>query len=259
VLVAQLVACVHRLAPPELAEDWDNVGLIVGRHNQPVRRVLVALELRDEVLDEARDRECDAVVTHHPPIFPSIASVTDDAPPAELVLRAAEARVSVIAAHTNLDAAAGGLNDLMAEALGIVDAAPLVPAPSDPGAGLGRIGTSAERTLQQVAADAARAFTTRAVFSGDAFARVRRLACCTGSGASMVGDARAGGADAYVTSDLKYHDADRAGGMPLVHVPHAAVEGAVLKRWTRSLGRALAEEGVETGFAETDTDPWQVA
>ena len=100
---------------------------------------------------------------------------------------------------------------------------------------------------------------TRAVFSGDAFAAVRRLACCTGSGASMIGDALAGGADAYVTGDLKYHDADRAGGMPLIHVPHAAVEGTVLKRWTKSLGRMLAEEGVETGFAQTDTDPWQVA
>jgi dinuclear metal center YbgI/SA1388 family protein len=259
VLVAQLIACVHRLAPPELAEDWDNVGLIVGRHNQPVRRVLVALELRDEVLDEARDAECDAVVTHHPPIFPSLAAITDDGPPGELVLRAAESHVSVLAAHTNLDAARGGLNEIMAEALGIQDGAPLAPAASDPLAGLGRVGPAEERTLQQLAADAARAFGARAAFSGDAFARVRRVACCTGSGAGMVGDARTAGADAYVTSDLKYHDADRAGGMPLVHVPHAAVEWTALKRWTRALGRALSEEGVETRFAEADTDPWQVA
>ncbi|MGE4031699.1 MAG: Nif3-like dinuclear metal center hexameric protein, partial [Thermoleophilia bacterium] len=71
--VAQLAAAVDRLAPVTLAEEWDNVGLIVGRHNQPVRGVLVALELRDEVLGEARELGCDAVVTHHPPIFPSLA------------------------------------------------------------------------------------------------------------------------------------------------------------------------------------------
>jgi len=98
VLVAQLLAAVERLAPTSLAEDWDNVGLLVGRSNHPVRGVLVALELRDEVLGEAREHGCDAVVTHHPPIFPALTALTDDGTAAELVLRAAESRVAVIAA-----------------------------------------------------------------------------------------------------------------------------------------------------------------
>ena len=257
-LVAQLIAAVHRLAPPELAEEWDNVGLAVGRHNHPVRRVLVALELRDEVLDEARDLACEAVVTHHPPIFPSLTTVSDHAVPGELVLRAAEVRVAVVAAHTNLDAARGGLNDLMAEAIGMSGTSPLVQSGADPGAGLGRIGEVAETTVQDVAARAGAAFETRTVFCGDPFGRVRRAACCTGSGASLLAEARTGGADVYVTSDLKYHDADRAAGMPLVDLPHASVERAVLKRWARGLERVLADEGVETRFAAVDTDPWQV-
>ena len=118
-LVAQLLAAIERLAPSALAEEWDNVGLLVGRHNQPARRVLVALELRDEVLGEAREAGCDAVVTHHPPIFPTLSALTDGGTASELVLRAAEGRVAVIAAHTNLDAAAGGLNDVMAGLLGM--------------------------------------------------------------------------------------------------------------------------------------------
>ena len=89
-LVAQLVAAVERLAPSALAEDWDNVGLVVGRHNQPARKLLVALELRDEVLGEARELGCDAVLVHHPPIFPTLAAVTDGSAASELVLRAAE-------------------------------------------------------------------------------------------------------------------------------------------------------------------------
>src|SRR6478735_8103645 len=137
--VAQLLGAVERLAPAALAEEWDNVGLLVGRHNQPVSRVLVALELRDEVLGEAREFRCDTVLTHHPAIFPSLASVTDH-PAGELVLRAAEARVAVIAAHTNLDAARGGLNDVMAEILGVTAATPLRPSPDHPSCGLGRIG-----------------------------------------------------------------------------------------------------------------------
>ena len=77
--------------------------------------------------------------------------------------------------------------------------------------------------------------------------------------ASLIGDAREAGADAYVTSDLKYHDADRAEGLPLLTLPHARAERIALKRWTKVLEQALAPERVEVRFAETDTDPWQSA
>jgi dinuclear metal center YbgI/SA1388 family protein len=259
-LVAQLLAAVERLAPTSLAEDWDNVGLLVGRSNQPVRRVLVALELRDEVLGEAREHGCDAVVTHHPPIFPALSALTDDGTAAELVLRAAESRVAVLAAHTNLDSASGGLNDLMAEVLGIGPAEPLRPDPADPAVGLGRIGpvrpTNLAGLVQRVTAGFGNGLVT---YAGDPWARLERVACCTGSGGSMIDDARAAGADALVTSDLKYHDADRAEGLPLVCLPHARAERTVLKRWTKTLERTLAPEGVEVRFAEADTDPWQAA
>ena len=258
-LVAQVLAAVERLAPPILAEGWDNVGLIVGRHNQPVRRLLVALELRGDVLREAREHACDAILTHHPPIFPSIAAVTDGAA-GELVLRAAEDRVAVIAAHTNLDAAQGGLNDVMAGILGMSAAVPLRPHPEMPSCGLGRIGTVRTVTLSALAEAVGRDFDGAPVsYAGDPWVQVRRVACCTGSGASMIDDARAAEADAFVTSDLKYHDADRAGGLPLVHLPHARAERVAMRRWSKVLGRAVASQGVEVRFAETDTDPWQVA
>lgn len=257
-LVAELVAAVERLAPPALAEEWDNVGLLVGRHNQPVRRLLVALELRDEVLGEAAELGCDAVLTHHPPIFPSLAAVTDDTHAADLVLRAAESRVAIVAAHTNLDAAAGGLNDVMAELLGLTSTVPLRPAAIDPRVGLGRVGqTPARFTLEKLVQRAGEAFPgAPRRYVGDPGARVRTVACCTGSGASLLPDALAAGADAYVTSDLKYHDADRAPGLPLIALPHAHVERVAMKRWTRTLERTLAPGGVDVRFAVTDTDPW---
>jgi dinuclear metal center YbgI/SA1388 family protein len=258
-LVAQVLAAVERLAPPSLAEEWDNVGLIVGRHNQPVRRLLVALELRGDVLGEAREHRCDAVLVHHPPIFPSISAVTDGAA-GELVLRAAEDRVAVMAAHTNLDAARGGLNDVMAEILGITAATPLRPSPAMPSCGLGRIGSVRPLTLGSLAEAVAQGFGGAPVsYAGDPWIQVRRVACCTGSGASLIDDARAAEADAFVTSDLKYHDADRAEGLPLVCLPHARAERVALKRWTKALERALVPDGVEVRFAEADTDPWQTA
>jgi dinuclear metal center YbgI/SA1388 family protein len=260
VLVAQLLAAVERLAPTALAEEWDNVGLVVGRHNQPARRLLVALELRGDVLAEARELGCDAVLTHHPPIFPSIAALTDATAASELVLRAAEDRIAVLAAHTNLDAAPGGLNDVMAEILGMSSPEPLRPSPDDPASGLGRVGPVRRTTLAALVERVAGGFGgPPVVYAGDPWTRVERLACCTGSGGSLIEDARARGADAFVTSDLRYHDADRAEGLPLICLPHARGERVALKRWTKTLERALAPDGVEVRFAETDTDPWQAA
>lgn len=257
-LVAELLAAVERLAPPALAEEWDNVGLLVGRHNQPVRRVLVALELRDEVLGEAAELGCEAVLTHHPTIFPALSAVTDDATAAELVLQAAEARVAVIAAHTNLDAASGGLNDIMAGMLGLNVTAPLRPSPVDPTVGLGRVGQAPARmTLEKLVNRAGEVFSAPRRYVGDPSAKVRTMACCTGSGASLLPDAIAVGADVYVTSDLKYHDADRAPGLALISLPHARVERVAMKTWARILERALAPDDVEVRFAVTDTDPWQ--
>jgi dinuclear metal center YbgI/SA1388 family protein len=260
VLVAELVAVLERLAPPALAEEWDNVGLLVGRHNQPAHRVLVALDLRDDILAEASELGCDAVITHHPPIFPSLSAITDDTPAAELVLRAAESRIAIVAAHTNLDAASGGLNDVMAELLGLTATQPLRPSPTDPSVGLGRVGQAPARmTLERLVKRAGDAFDAPRRYVGDPSARVRTVACCTGSGASLLPDALAAGADVYVTSDLKYHDADRSHGLALIALPHARVERLAMKRWAKTLERALAGEDVDVRFAVTDTDPWHVA
>lgn len=257
--VAQILGALERLAPAALAEEWDNVGLVVGRHNQPVSRVLVALELRDEVLGEAREFGCDTVLTHHPAIFPALSSVTD-APGSELVLEAAESRIAVIAAHTNLDAACGGLNDVMAEILGIIAAVPLRPSPAHPSCGLGRVGRVRATTLAGLVERVTTGFDGAPVaYAGDPWTTVERVACCTGSGGSLIADAREADADAYVTSDLKYHDADRAEGLPLLTLSHARAERIALKRWTKVLAKALAPERVEVRFAETDTDPWQTA
>lgn len=255
-LVAQLLAAVERVAPRALAEPWDNVGLLVGHHNRPVRRLLVALDLRDAVLAEAREGGHEAILVHHPPIFAHLAAVTDQGP-GRLVLRAAEQGVAVIAAHTNLDSAAGGLNDIMAQMIGMADTAPLSPHPDDPSVGLGRVGRVEPIALADLAQRVSRAFSVPAPFTGDPWAQVERVACCTGSGASFIGAAREAGVDAYVTGDLKYHDADAAAELALVQAAHAPVEEVTLRHWARGVQRLLEGEGVEVTFASASTDPWQ--
>ncbi|MGA0069532.1 MAG: Nif3-like dinuclear metal center hexameric protein [Miltoncostaeaceae bacterium] len=258
----EFLAVLDALAPTRLAEEWDNVGLMVGRRDRPVTRVIVALDLRAAVLDEAMAEGADLVLVHHPPIFPAMSAVTDNRTAGALVLRAAEEGIGVVAAHTNLDAAAGGLNDLMAHALGMRELSPLAPSPADPLLGIGRVGFIAPTPLAVLARRAKAALGTRganAGLAGEPDGLVSCVAICTGSGGSLVEAARQAGADAYVTGDLKYHDHDAAEGMGLVTMAHGAMEQHLMREWTPRLADALAASGVEVHASSVDTDPWREA
>jgi len=247
---------IDSFAPWAIAEDWDNVGLIVGRRSQPVRRVIVALDLRRSVLDEAQATGADTILVHHPPIFPTLGDLTDRRRSSELVLSAAEVRIAVVAAHTNLDSAPGGLNDRMAEQLGITGAVPLLPASETSRIGLGRIGDVAPQRLADFLLHVRSVVGGSVTWAGDPEEAVLRVACCTGSGGGLVDDARDQRADVFVTSDLKYHDADRADGLGLISVPHGQIEAATLAAWCPTLADAVAPEGVQITVASRPTDPW---
>jgi len=123
--VADILAAVDRLAPFRLAEEWDNVGLLLGDAAWPVRRVLVSLDVTEAVCEEAERLEADCLLAHHPFMFKDVSRVTAETRPGRLALRLAAGRRAVIAAHTNLDAAQGGLCDLLAERAGLTDIEPL--------------------------------------------------------------------------------------------------------------------------------------
>jgi dinuclear metal center YbgI/SA1388 family protein len=128
VLVADLLCVLERLAPAHLAQPWDNSGLLVGDKAAQVKRVLAALELSDEVLAEAVAGSHDVVLTHHPLLFSPVRSLVESHP-RERLLRALVAKdMSLIACHTNLDAAPGGLAEIAGEALGLRAMVPLEPA-----------------------------------------------------------------------------------------------------------------------------------
>jgi dinuclear metal center YbgI/SA1388 family protein len=127
--VAEVLGAVDRLAPFRLAETWDNVGLILGDRRQEVRRILVSLDLSDAVCDEAAAVGADLHFMHHPPIFKAMERLTTDTSAGRLALRVLGDRRSLIAAHTNLDSARGGLCDLLAGLAGMEDLRPLQPTP----------------------------------------------------------------------------------------------------------------------------------
>ncbi len=129
--LADVLAVVDRLAPFELAEPWDSVGLQVGDRESEVHAILVTLDPTVAAVDHAARRDCQLLLVHHPLVRDPLAAVTADVWPGELVLRAARAGVAVVAAHTNVDKAHGGLADVVCEALDLEGVVPLAPARMD--------------------------------------------------------------------------------------------------------------------------------
>jgi len=125
--VADVVAAVHRRYDPARAESWDAVGLVCGDPDAPVRRIHFAVDACDAVVEEALAAGADLLITHHPLLLTPVTSVAATTPAGRILHRLIAGGCALLAAHTNADVAADGVSDALAEALGVLDVAPLVP------------------------------------------------------------------------------------------------------------------------------------
>lgn len=196
-------------APFSLQLSFDNAGFLVGRGGRAVTRVLVALDITEAVATEAVDLGCELIVSHHPVIFHPAKSVTDESPVGRTLLLLAERGIAAICAHTNLDAAAGGVNDVLAQTLGLTGVEQLHQDGVDgQGApyGIGRVG-ELERTwtTAEFAEFVKMRLSANGVRFTDGGRPVRRVAVGGGACADMLHDALAKGCDTFVTSDVKYN------------------------------------------------------
>lgn len=130
--VRDILRHLETLAPPALAESWDNVGLLIGDAAASVSTVLVALDATTSVLDQAAAVRAECLVTHHPLLFSGVKRLTEDGGVTTLIRRVVRAGCSLIAMHTNLDSAPQGLNTHVAGLLGLRDTAPLLPTAARP-------------------------------------------------------------------------------------------------------------------------------
>jgi dinuclear metal center YbgI/SA1388 family protein len=131
VTVADIIARMENLAPPRLAEKWDNVGLQVGRMDWPVRTVSIALDPLPQVVADACASQVDLLITHHPLTLSAFKTIDFDSPIGNVIEQAAQNHLAIFAAHTNLDSAQGGINDLLASRLALNNLVRLVPAVAD--------------------------------------------------------------------------------------------------------------------------------
>lgn len=260
--LADVIAVLDAAYPPSLAEDWDTgIGLTCGDPGQPVRTVLLAVDVDPTTVDEAIDLGADLVVTHHPLLFRPVQSVAADTPKGALIHRLVRSGIAHLAAHTNADRAGHGVNDVLAAVLQLTDTRPLQPADADPTVGLGRIGELpapvTARAFATAVAAALPTTVTGARLAGDPDRVVRRVAVCGGAGGSLLPTVADAGVDAFVTSDLGHHLAQEfvavAGRPVLVDVAHWAGEWPWLAFAADLL---IGELGVRAVVSTRRTDPW---
>ncbi len=233
--VSDLEKMVGAIAPYELAEEWDNVGLLLGRRNAKAERVLVALDLTQRVIDEAKALGAQAIVTHHPIMFSARKRVTDGDREGALMLSLAENGMAHIAAHTNLDAAQGGVNDVLMQRMG---------AKNVTGEGCIRIGDLDDgMTLEALVSRAEKTLKTRVRVYGALDTKVARLGCCSGSGSSEIAEAAALGADCFITGEVKHNLALDAMDMGccVIEAGHYETENPVCEVLASALQNAADE------------------
>jgi dinuclear metal center YbgI/SA1388 family protein len=351
VTCGEIFSWLEQMAPLDSAEPWDNPGMQVGYAGQPVEKVLLALDVTSEVVDEALAKKVQLIICHHPMLFRPMKQLRTDAPDGSLLARLIRGDISVYAAHTNLDIAPGGVNDALASRLGLLAVKPLrekrddlvkivvfVPtshaekvwgAMAEAGAGfignyshcsfqvpgkgtfrpltgarpfsgeIEKISTEDEIRIETVVPLRSSASVLRAMFLhhpyeevaydvlplknnlirgglgrigdlpqamqlsdfaefvksaldgsclrvvGETGSQVRKVAVCGGAGADLIGDAARSGADALVTGDVKYHDAQSAleHGVCVVDAGHYATEFPVLNTLKQQMEKQSGAAG----------------
>lgn len=231
--INDVVAFLDATFRPELQEDYDNAGFLLGDGKSLYRGSLVALDLTPAVIDEAVEQGLNLIVTHHPFIFGGLKRITDRTEAGRMVMTLVQNGISVYAAHTNLDNLPWGVNGILAEKLGLKDCKILcrqnAGAPYETGAGMvGELPEpmEVEAFLQKVKSLLGIPFIRVSPFtSHPSPLTLRRVALCGGAGSFLIGDAIAAGADLFLTADLKYHDFQRGGSSaPKGHLPSKGEE-----------------------------------
>ncbi|HCT79924.1 MAG TPA: Nif3-like dinuclear metal center hexameric protein [Micromonosporaceae bacterium] len=257
-ILADVVAALDARYPPDWAEDWDRVGLVVGRPEQRVSRVLAVVDVTPETVAEALDVRADLILAHHPLLLKGVSSVAATTPAGRMIHDLITGGVAAFVAHTNADVASPGVSDALADALGIVGRMPLQP--TGEGRGHGRVGRlPVQLPLREFAQLAARVLPTGDMgvrIAGDPAQRITLVAVCGGSGDEFLPQARELGVDVYLTGDLKHHKVSDhlfAGGPALIDAGHFATE----QPWLGEVAEWLRKEtSLEIIVSQTRTDPW---
>jgi dinuclear metal center YbgI/SA1388 family protein len=224
--VETIAAFLEQFAPKRLAEEWDNVGLLVGDRDRPVRRMMTCLTITPATATEAIEASADLIVAHHPMPFRPLRTLTADTPGGRILLDLVAARIAIYSPHTAFDSARQGINQRLAEGLGLQGVEPLLP--DDEGLGSGRWGRLAGAVALGGLVDRVRAFLSieRLQHVGDLDQAVHTVGVACGSAGELLDPARRLGCDAMLIGETRFHTCleAEAAGIALVLPGHFASE-----------------------------------
>ncbi|MDR3304699.1 MAG: Nif3-like dinuclear metal center hexameric protein [Clostridiales Family XIII bacterium] len=271
----KLIAEIEKSAPLALAEPWDNSGWQIDMGRGEISKVLAALEISDAVIEEAALQGASLILTHHPLLFAPLRQISAHTIAGGYLTKLIRADVSVYSAHTTFDAAPGGMNDLLAEMIGLTNIKPFLSGEGSDGAvidlgngmdgglthAIARCGEfSAPRTFREIlqCVEQQIGMESRLKTVGDPERLVKNGIVCGGGGGDLTEAAMRAGYDFYLTSDIKHHQAAwaRESGLCLIDGGHFGTERhfvpVMAARLREAFGGALSV--IETGV---DLDPWR--
>ena len=251
--VKDVVDALERFAPPSLQEPWDNVGLMVGNLDQRVTTVFVCLDVTSDNVQRAMDCGADLIVSHHPLIFTSVNRIVEQDVTGSILRNLIRHDISVYSAHTNLDHADGGMNDVLAERLDLTEIRRFYDEECVDGNGkpldnIGRVGRlDVPMAMEDFVAFVKNTLGCQSIrWVGSPDDVIQTVAVSSGSGGGGIYAAYHAGADVYVTSEIKHHEAQLAFelGINLIDAGHFETENTICSFMTEFLEREFEELNV---------------
>jgi dinuclear metal center YbgI/SA1388 family protein len=271
-IVDDIVRFLDQFAPADLAEAWDNVGLLAGDRNASVSKVMTCLTITPASAAEAISAGAELIVTHHPLPFRPLKRLTTDTTEGRMLCDLLAARIAIYSPHTAFDSTSGGINERLAAGLGIVDLQPLVSLPESAAApdssgraggsprGAGRQGRVAAGTTGDALADRIRQFLRIGQIQavGDTRRVVETVAVACGSAGEFLVPAHAVGCQLLVTGEVRFHTCLEAEGlgMLLLVVGHFASERFAVEALADVLAKEFPAVSVWASRRESDPLRW---
>lgn len=239
---------IEKRSPLDIQEPWDNSGFQIKFEDSEINRVLVALEVTAEVIDEAVELKADAIVTHHPLIFDSLKKVCSNNVTGNYIIKLIKNDINVYSSHTPFDKCAGGNNDFLAGLLRLCD----IKIMDSDKSGFCRTGLvdgqcSVAEYIERIS-DLLKIDKRMMSFAGDTEKSVRKVGLCTGAGAEFLEPALLEGCDLFITGDVKYHTARLAReiGLNLLDIGHYGSERIFVRNMADYLKKNTDSEIMES-------------
>jgi dinuclear metal center YbgI/SA1388 family protein len=216
--IFEIIQHLEFLAPPDFQEEYDNSGLITGETSVECTGVLVSLDSSVELVQEAIQKKCNLIVSHHPLIFRPIRRIQSENATGRALIAAIKADITIYAIHTNLDNVISGVNGAIADQLGLVNRKLMLLKTGLESAGSGLIGEldkpiTEKELLKQLKTKFGLSVIRHSSLTGK---QVNRIALCGGAGSFLISNALQQNADFFISSDLKYHEFFAAEGKMVI-------------------------------------------